>query len=101
MFSYRSLYLRFLEQVTRICNGSDRLATGLQSLPQGGEVLHSGKRKPAVTHGGMGAKHQKRVQGADHFCHVRFLWRFDFKRFLRLCLFIFNRRFFFRLPMVF
>jgi hypothetical protein len=37
---------------------------------------------------------------AAHFCHVRFLWRFDFKRFRRLCLFIFRRRFFFRLPMV-
>ena len=35
-----------------------------------------------------------------HFCHVRFLWRFDFKRLRRLCLFIFKRRFFFRLPMV-
>ncbi len=35
-----------------------------------------------------------------HFCHVRFLWRLDFKRFLRLCLFILRRRFFFRLPMV-
>ena len=34
----------------------------------------------------------------NYFCHVRFLWRFDFKRFLRLCLFIFKRRFFFRLP---
>jgi hypothetical protein len=37
---------------------------------------------------------------AAHFCQVRFLWRFAFKRFLRLCLFIFSRRFFFRLPMV-
>ena len=35
-----------------------------------------------------------------HFCHVRFLCRFDFKRLRRLCLFIFRRRFFFRLPMV-
>ena len=35
-----------------------------------------------------------------YFCHVRFLWRFAFKRFRRLCLFIFRRRFFFRLPMV-
>ncbi len=35
-----------------------------------------------------------------YFCHVRFLWRFAFKRFRRLCLFIFSRRFFFRLPMV-
>jgi hypothetical protein len=30
---------------------------------------------------------------------VRFLWRLDFKRLRRLCLFIFRRRFFFRLPM--
>jgi hypothetical protein len=30
---------------------------------------------------------------------VRFLWRLDFKRFLRLCLFICRRRFFLRLPM--
>jgi hypothetical protein len=29
---------------------------------------------------------------------VRFLWRFDFKRFRRLCLFIFRRRFFLRFP---
>jgi len=28
------------------------------------------------------------------------LWRFAFKRFRRLCLFIFNRRFFFKFPMV-
>ena len=33
-----------------------------------------------------------------YFCHVRFLWRLDFKRLRRLCLFIFSRRFFFRLP---
>ena len=33
-----------------------------------------------------------------YFCHVRFLCRLDFKRFRRLCLFIFKRRFFFRLP---
>jgi hypothetical protein len=37
---------------------------------------------------------------AGYFCHVRFLWRLAFKRFRRLCLFIFRRRFFFRLPMV-
>ena len=36
---------------------------------------------------------------AAHFCHVRFLWRLAFKRFLRLCLFILRRRFFLRLPM--
>jgi hypothetical protein len=30
---------------------------------------------------------------------VRFLWRFDFKRLRRLCLFILRRRFFLRLPM--
>jgi hypothetical protein len=36
---------------------------------------------------------------SNHFCHVRFLWRLAFKRFLRLCLFIFRRRFFFRFPM--
>jgi hypothetical protein len=29
------------------------------------------------------------------------LWRLAFKRFRRLCLFIFKRRFFFRLPMVY
>ena len=42
---------------------------------------------------------KRRADGA-HFCHVRFLWRLDFKRFRRLCLFILRRRFFFRLPMV-
>jgi len=35
-----------------------------------------------------------------YFCHVRFLWRLAFKRLRRLCLFIWRRRFFFRLPMV-
>ena len=45
--------------------------------------------------------HGPKARAAAHFCHVRFLWRFDFKRFRRLCLFIFNRRFFFRLPMEF
>lgn len=34
-----------------------------------------------------------------YFCHVRFLWRFAFKRFRRLCFDILRRRFFFRLPM--
>jgi hypothetical protein len=37
--------------------------------------------------------------GFAYFCHVRFLWRFDFKRLRRLCLFIFSRRFFLRFPM--
>ena len=41
-----------------------------------------------------------RANARAYFCHVRFLWRFAFKRFRRLCLFIFRRRFFFRLPMV-
>lgn len=36
--------------------------------------------------------------GLDYFCHVRFLWRLAFKRLRRLCLFIFNRRFFLRFP---
>jgi len=36
-----------------------------------------------------------------YFCHVRFLWRLDFKRFRRLCLFILSRRFFLRFPMGF
>lgn len=31
---------------------------------------------------------------------VRFLWRFDRERFLRLCCEIFRRRFFLRLPMI-
>src|SRR5690606_29234824 len=35
---------------------------------------------------------------ADYFCQVRFLWRLDFKRLRRLCLFIWRRRFFLRLP---
>lgn len=34
----------------------------------------------------------------DYFCQVRFLWRFAFRRFRRLCFDIFRRRFFFRLP---
>jgi hypothetical protein len=53
------------------------------------------KNPPRVA-AGLGWK--KRRTGASYFCHVRFLWRFDFKRFRRLCLFIFKRRFFFRLP---
>ncbi len=32
--------------------------------------------------------------------HNRFLWRLFFERLRRLCLFIFRRRFFLRLPMV-
>ena len=47
-----------------------------------------------------GWRKMKVATGETYFCHVRFLWRFDFKRFRRLCLFIFRRRFFFRLPMV-
>ena len=43
---------------------------------------------------------QPQADSAAYFCHVRFLWRLDFKRLRRLCLFIFRRRFFFRLPMV-
>ena len=35
-----------------------------------------------------------------YFCHVRFLWRLAFRRFRRLCLDIFRRRFFLRFPMV-
>jgi len=37
---------------------------------------------------------------ANHFCHVRFLWRFALRRFRRLCFDIFRRRFFLRFPMV-
>jgi hypothetical protein len=49
--------------------------------------------------GGCNPAHDAPIE-RGYFCHVRFLWRFDFKRFRRLCLFIFRRRFFFRLPMV-
>lgn len=35
-----------------------------------------------------------------YFCQVRFLCRFAFKRFRRLCFDILRRRFFLRLPMV-
>ena len=38
---------------------------------------------------------------AAYLCQVRFWWRWDFKRLRRLCLFIFSRRFFFRLPIGF
>jgi hypothetical protein len=59
-------------------------------------------KKPAAAGGGLQGREAERSRERDaaHFCHVRFLWRFDFKRFRRLCLFIFRRRFFFRLPMV-
>jgi hypothetical protein len=61
-------------------------------------------KKPAAVGGGFENVNRASVGRANaraaHFCHVRFLWRFAFKRFLRLCLFIFRRRFFFRLPMV-
>jgi len=61
-------------------------------------------KKPAAERGGSG-KAGIRPCGAPeactpHLCQVRFWWRCDFKRFRRLCLFIFRRRFFFRLPMV-
>ena len=61
------------------------------------------KRKPAAKYGGFETAHRRRRRtGAAlvYFCQVRFLWRLAFKRFRRLCLFIFKRRFFFRLPMV-
>lgn len=35
-----------------------------------------------------------------YFCQVRFLWRFAFRRFRRLCFDILRRRFFLRFPMV-
>ena len=57
-----------------------------------------GRRVGARIEGG-GGRGGARLRAA-HFCHVRFLWRCAFKRFRRLCLFIFRRRFFFRLPMV-
>jgi len=47
---------------------------------------------------------QARGYHRGYHCHyhrhyqVRFLWRLDFKRLRRLCLFIFKRRFFLRLP---
>lgn len=48
----------------------------------------------------IAAHRQSDAPGRAYFCHVRFLWRLAFKRLRRLCLFIFRRRFFFRLPMV-
>jgi hypothetical protein len=42
---------------------------------------------------------EKMGRNSSYFCQVRFLWRLAFKRFLRLCLFIWRRRFFLRLPM--
>jgi hypothetical protein len=48
-----------------------------------------------------GLERRQTKNRSGYFCHVRFLWRFAFKRFRRLCLFIFRRRFFFRLPMLF
>jgi hypothetical protein len=54
-------------------------------------------RKKTRRKGGFG----KNGCGASYFCQVRFLCRLAFKRLRRLCLFIFSRRFFFRLPMVF
>jgi hypothetical protein len=61
-----------------------------------------GQKKARRTRGGSERPTRGKRPGgrAAYFCHVRFLWRFDFKRFRRLCLFIFRRRFFFRLPMV-
>jgi hypothetical protein len=66
-----------------------------------------GRKKPATSAAGSTVEMIGHPWGGHdlasdvtYFCHVRFLWRFDFKRFRRLCLFIFRRRFFFRLPMV-
>ena len=66
--------------------------------PGSGRAGRKPTKKPTARGGGSNSR---RPLGASaYFCHVRFLWRFAFKRFRRLCLFIFKRRFFFRLPMV-
>ena len=56
-------------------------------------------RKKTRRRAGLEVEWQSRR--AAYFCQVRFLCRLAFKRLRRLCLFIFSRRFFFRLPMVF
>jgi hypothetical protein len=55
------------------------------------------KQKPAAKGGGLDL--MERADRATHFCHVRFLCRLALSRLRRLCFDIFNRRFFFRLPM--
>lgn len=46
-----------------------------------------------------GKQRAKAELTSTYFCHVRFLCRFALSRLRRLCFDIFNRRFFFRLPM--
>ena len=66
----------------------------------------AGEKKPAAEGGGFGRQkdagrrglRKARAKSAPHCCQERFLWRCDFKRLRRLCLFIFRRRFFLRLP---
>jgi hypothetical protein len=79
---------------------SDRRAAGLRSRSADAASFPQQKENPPLHTAGWKIKTAKTGKKPDHFCHVRFLWRFDFKRFLRLCVFIFNRRFFFRLPIV-
>lgn len=56
-------------------------------------------KKPAAQAAGL-RNREGRMQHAGYFCQVRFLCRFALSRLRRLCFDIFNRRFFFRLPMV-
>lgn len=55
------------------------------------------QKKPAA--GGGGVIRSLRAKRSLRY-HKRFLCRFDLSRFRRLCFDIFNRRFFFRLPMI-
>jgi hypothetical protein len=60
---------------------------------------HLQKRKARRLGGGLASERTGNGEGADYFCHVRFLCRLALRRLRRLCFDIFRRRFFFRLPM--
>jgi hypothetical protein len=97
-FPRRTLYLPFLKQKPQSGRKRACIHELIRAATRTQAAANLEKTNPAAKAAGFEREDGSAV--APHFCHVRFLWRFAFKRFLRLCLFIFKRRFFFRLPMV-
>jgi hypothetical protein len=95
------MYLLFLKQRDKTldvhCKYLARARRSAFATPATESNKKKTRHRPVA---GLETERAERISHMAHFCHVRFLWRFAFKRFLRLCLFIFKRRFFFRLPMV-
>lgn len=100
-WEYTSASLSRGDSPKPLLNFEPQLVAGIPRTQIGRSPIY-GHKKPATN--------LRRVTGlwrlagsepSDAYCcHERFLWRWDFKRLRRLCLFIFKRRFFFRLPMV-